>query len=216
MLPKARLHSKHPLAAAFGAFPSCGNTYSPSNRLSFQIITQSIQSFSKVSMQQAPPGSPHNTFLLTILAVGLGVLAVYLVLRCTFNVLREKLRNEIRKRFPAHEILKATLAANSFGVQSLGKWQVRGNGALLLLQNMLFFRMIVPHREVTIPLQAIQNVSLCNGFMGKATSRPLLRVDFSTPAGPDAAAFSIHEPELWLQAINNARQSVPANKDSSP
>ncbi|MBK9051763.1 MAG: hypothetical protein IPL78_12865 [Chloroflexi bacterium] len=43
------------------------------------------------------------------------------------------------------------LKANSFGLESAGVWQARGNGGLVLTGKELHFFMLIPNKEVRVP-----------------------------------------------------------------
>lgn len=139
-----------------------------------------------------------NQILLLIIA---GVLLQILLLFIVFNVLRRTLRRQLRQRFPPDSVRKATLAANCFGLKSKGPLQIRGNGALVLLEDELFFRMLAPPKELHIPLDHIRSLSYTKSFLGKGCVRPLLCVTFDTPHGQDAVAFALPNASEWKTAL---------------
>lgn len=140
--------------------------------------------------------------------LGLVVAIVLLVGGINMTVLtlvRRRMRRVVAGRFHRGAIRRQSLTANCFGIESLGRAQVRGNGALVLTGDELYFRMAVPSREIIIPLERITTVSLVRSHLGKTIFRPLLKVDYVTDNGPDAVAWAVREPERWKQAIDAGR-----------
>jgi hypothetical protein len=137
--------------------------------------------------------------LLIILVVGL--LGFLLVQRVILAVVRRVLRDDVRRRTQGREVIRQTFAANSFGLESLGARQIRGNGALILTREELVFIMAFPRRETSIPLDTIASVSLPRSHLGKTALRPLLHVAFRGPSGDDALGLAVKDPEGWKQAI---------------
>lgn len=60
-----------------------------------------------------------------------------------------RFRRRASRHFAGLELLRDE-DANSFGVESKGKWQVRGNGNLALTKHELLFAQWVPNRVVRI------------------------------------------------------------------
>jgi len=137
--------------------------------------------------------------LLIILTVGL--LAFLLVQRIILAVIRRVLRDDVRRRTQGREVIRQTFAANSFGLESLGARQIRGNGALILTREDLIFIMAFPRRETRVPLNTVTSVSLPRSHLGKTALRPLLRVAFQGPSGDDAIGLAVKDPEGWQQDI---------------
>ena len=68
------------------------------------------------------------------------------------------LRRRARRHFAGLALLRED-DANSFGVESGGAWQVRGNGTLGLSADELLFAQWVPNRVLRIPRSAIAEVT---------------------------------------------------------
>jgi hypothetical protein len=153
-----------------------------------------------------------NTALLAVLIVagvlllaGLIWLVAIFASRKALGELEKRLKPVIQARFAGREVLRAAYEANFFGLQSRGLAQVRGNGALVLLRDKLYFLQAVTKREITMPLADIEAVSLVKSHLGKRIGRPLLRVDFRAAAAADAVAWYVYDAAAWKSAIEEAR-----------
>jgi len=142
-----------------------------------------------------------NQVLLIAIFFACGLVLVFLVSRITLAILRRVMRREVAERTRGQRVVRQALTANFFGLQSLGRGQIRGNGALVLTTGELIFIMTFPRRVTEIPLDGITEVSLARRFLGKRAWRPLLQVDFTGTEGPDAAAWAVADPEGWRQAL---------------
>ncbi|GAB4263771.1 hypothetical protein [Deferrisoma sp.] len=92
-----------------------------------------------------------------------------------------------------------------FGVRSAGWRQVRGNGVLVVTDEALWFRRLVPARTWVIPLDRVRGVSTPKVFLGKTALRPLVAVEFLGEAGtPDAAAWAVRNPQALVRALEGA------------
>lgn len=143
-----------------------------------------------------------------IMLITAGVLLLIVVLRLLFAAVRASVVKDVCTRVDTSQAIKAAGFANFYGVLSKGMTQIRGNGSLVLLPDKLFFLQAVPRREVNIPLEKISELSTPSKFLGKLSLRPLLRVDFTTESGPDAAAFLVSGPTDWIAAIKTAQNKA--------
>ena len=92
--------------------------------------------------------------------------------------------------------------ANSFGVESAGPWQVRGNGNLALTEEELLFAQWVPNRVLGVPRAAILEVTTARGHLGKTMGRKLLKVVWTNEAGErDSIALWVDDLNGWLAAL---------------
>jgi hypothetical protein len=106
--------------------------------------------------------------------------------------------------------VERTSAAVSLGVSSAGRWQIRGNGQLVLARDRLVFLQLVPRRQVSIPIAAIVAVDTARTHLGKTVGRELLRVSWAAPAGEDTIALQVPDLSGWLTALREAtRRSQP-------
>lgn len=142
-------------------------------------------------------------------AVTGGVLALLTVLHIVFTLVRNRMRKAILERFRIEDIVRADPGANFFGQQSKGMGQIRGNGALVLTADELYFVLAVPRREFSIPVSKIVEVTTPRSFLGKSILRPLLCVAYETGGERDAIAWALRDVPGWQTAIENQRAARP-------
>jgi hypothetical protein len=93
--------------------------------------------------------------------------------------------------------------ANSFGVESGGVWQVRGNGNLALTEHELLFAQWVPDRLLRIPRSSILEVTTAGSHLGKTVRRDLLKIVWATDLGTqDSIALWVRDLAGWLEALD--------------
>lgn len=126
-----------------------------------------------------------------------GLLAV----RGMMQRLRARGRAEIDRRFPNGGVVLSETMAQSFGQQSQGAAQLRGNGALALTADELFFSMHVVSRELHIPLVSIAEVSLVRSHLGKTQGAQLLHVRYTLDGVEDAIAWRVPDAAAWKDRI---------------
>jgi len=146
-----------------------------------------------------------------LIAVGLslaGVICLLLFLKLVFGAIRRRLVSEVAARFSERDILKQSIGANFFGRESKGMGQVRGNGALVLTGQDLWFLLVVPRREISIPLRDVTAVGTKKSHLGKSVLRPLLHVQFRSDGRDDSIAWWVVDPDAWCTAIDHARSSL--------
>jgi hypothetical protein len=111
-------------------------------------------------------------------------------------------RRAHREHLQGLELLLEEPGANSLGVESAGRWQVRGNGNLALTEDELLFAQWVPKRLLRIPRRSILEVSKTGSHLGKRIGRPLLRVSWTAEDGTeDAIALWVRDPDRWIAAL---------------
>lgn len=115
----------------------------------------------------------------------------------TLRVLARSLEPRIAAEFPPEQIVLKDLQAVTFGLQSKGVFQGRGNGALVLTPNELWFSRAVPRLDVRILLDTITEVTTVRSHLGKTYFRDLLRVSFRTQDTTDAIAWYVTDLEAW-------------------
>jgi hypothetical protein len=92
--------------------------------------------------------------------------------------------------------------ANSFGVESGGLRQVRGNGNLALTKRELLFAQWVPNRLLRIPRSSIVEVTTTRSYLGKSLGRDLLKVAWTTELGErDSIALWVGDLDGWLEEL---------------
>lgn len=93
--------------------------------------------------------------------------------------------------------------ANSFGVESAGSWQVRGNGTLALTDDELLFAQWVPNRLLRIERRSIVEVTTTRSHLGKTIGRELLKVVWTTELGAqDSIALWVKDLDGWLEELS--------------
>ena len=113
------------------------------------------------------------------------------------------LRRRARKHFAGLELLRED-DANSFGVESAGPWQVRGNGTLALTGEELVFAQWVPDRVLRIPRSAIVQATTARSHLGKTVGKDLLKVIWAGElGGQDSVALWVRDLDGWLLALGS-------------
>lgn len=120
------------------------------------------------------------------------------------------LRNQFRQRFSElYPNAIFIMEVQSFGQQSLGMAQVRGNGTLALTSDTLHFQLWRPNRALAIPLNSITKLDVIRSFLGKTTFSNLLKIEFSNQDGQaDAIALRLNNLDDIKQQIEQAVQST--------
>ena len=141
--------------------------------------------------------------LLVVVVVGFVVIAALVlgILSYVFTKVKKRSQAVIDERFDKSDVVLADPMANFFGQQSKGLAQVRGNGALVLTKEKLWFRMVVPEKELEIPLACITMVKSDVWFLKKTKGRPLLIVEYDRGWGPDAGGWLVRDLESWMEAL---------------
>lgn len=115
-----------------------------------------------------------------------------------------KRSEKILGKFHEQDIILSSIGANYFGQESLGVKQIRGNGVLILTDYELFFEMLIPSREIRIPLKDITKIDNPKWHLKKTRNRPLLKVYFiNKNRKEDSAAWQVRELENWNDFLNN-------------
>ncbi len=125
--------------------------------------------------------------------------------RFTLQMIRGPLQARIDAVYAPAAIVRSDLRALSLGRESVGVWQVRGNGALVLTREQLHFFMFVPQKDLRIPISTISEISFTHGHLGKATPYKLLKVHFVADGVADSIAWYVPDPDGWQTAIETLR-----------
>jgi hypothetical protein len=136
--------------------------------------------------------------LLPLLA---GLLVMLAVARLSVGHLKGRVPERIKRKFAGKQVVRESVGANFFGQSSRGLGQIRGNGVLVLTPVELYFVMFVPRKELAIPLSDVTSVSTPRTHLGKTVGMRLLRVDFRSPSGEDAAAWAVRDVDEWSSAV---------------
>ena len=114
---------------------------------------------------------------------------------------------EVYAGYPEHTRILTSPMANCFGLKSGGMKHVRGNGILLLTSSELYFRMLLPKKEILVPLRSIISVETPGSFPGKTKGRKLLKIDFrNITGGTDSAAWLVDNLEKWVESIRESAE----------
>ena len=114
----------------------------------------------------------------------------------------QKLEEEVRSKFSGKTILMIDKFANFAGQESKGLGQVRGNGILVFVKDMIYFQMLTPKIELEIPREKITGFSRENSFLGKMKGIPLIKIDFRNKDGRvDSAGWWVKSPDEWEQVM---------------
>ena len=130
-----------------------------------------------------------------------GLATLFIILRSVMGAIRKKLEAHVEQKFDKREIVAASTGANFFGQQSKGGKQIRGNGALVLTKEFLYFFRAMPFKEFTLPIQSITEVTLPRSFAGKSIFSALLCIHYRAAGQQDAMAWAIKDPKQWKRAI---------------
>lgn len=139
-------------------------------------------------------------FIITV-SVIIGVSSLLALIRFIFSSIRKKMNTYIQTNFDQKDILGATTSANFLGKESQGGKQIRGNGALVLTKNEIYFFRALPFKEYSIPLNSVIKVSLPSSFNGKSVLSKLLSIQYKTSSGSETMAWALKNPESWKQTI---------------
>ena len=147
-----------------------------------------------------------NVTIIVLIAL-IPILTILILVSNLQKGLRGRSAQLIQHRFPVHQIRRQSPFANCFGITSKGMGQIRGNGPLVLTPDQLWFQLLVPQRELSIPLSTIQQVEIRSHHLRKTRFTPLLYVEYQTPTGSDSVAWQVEDPEAWkvdLEALRSA------------
>ena len=137
--------------------------------------------------------------------IALGVVAIVLALSVVAKLVLHLIKRPLETRIAAHygpdKIVIEDLAAMSFGLESRGVWQGRGNGGLVLTADYLHFFRFVPGADLRVPLGAITELTFTKSHLGKATIYDLLKVRFSLDGQADSIAWYLTDPKEWKTRI---------------
>jgi hypothetical protein len=114
-----------------------------------------------------------------------------------------KRSRKIIEKFAGANIIRIFSGANFFGQETLGVWQFRGNGVLILTTKELYFELWIPKsRECRIPLESIQKIETTKWHLKKSKNRTLLKIIFTNKKGEtDSAAWLVRDLQQWIDAI---------------
>lgn len=151
--------------------------------------------------------SPHmkrGTKMSVMMIVGLAVvgLLMLLVIPALVNKsIAPGLEKRIAKLYPADKVVLQDLKALSFGLESKGVTQSRGNGALVLTANEVHWFQFAPEIDIRIPRASITKVDTVTTHLGKSLGKDVLYVAFTVDGKPDSMAWNVMDLNAWLTAL---------------
>lgn len=112
-------------------------------------------------------------------------------------------RRRAKRHFEGLTLLREE-DANSFGVESAGGFQVRGNGTLALTKRELLFAQWLPNRLLRIRRASISEVTTTKSHIGKTIGMELLKVVWSADTGgQDSVALWVKDLDGWIEALRS-------------
>ena len=155
-------------------------------------------------------GGSGNSLIgvIAIVVVVIGLIALFSWLKKA----KQKQTETLKKRFSGKAILCQS-SANFFGQQSKGYKQSRGNGALIMTANELYFSLLIPANEITISIKDIQKIRAGKSFLGKSKFKALLIIDYIVDGNSDSVAWLVSDLPKWTDEINKLIVTDKIDKD---
>lgn len=138
-----------------------------------------------------------------VMAASLGLIALIVVLTRRM-VAKLTARNDelIAREFAGVAIERQSGMANFFGLESKGGRQVRGNGALVVTADRVWFQRIGAGEPIVIPRRDVKAAEVVSTHAGKTVGRPLLKLTFDDEhGGTDAVAWYVPDAEAWARDL---------------
>ena len=126
---------------------------------------------------------------------------LFFLLNSIFKRARRELFERLDSRFGIENLILYSTSANYFGRKSKGMMQVRGNGALALTEEGIFFQMAMPDEEFFINYSDILSADVRKSFLGKSVFKPLLHLELKSNGETDEVAWYVENPEEWVEKI---------------
>lgn len=154
---------------------------------------------------------PHRVIrmVLAIFAVAVLVLlmvVVGLALRHVMRDARRSSRYKLTTQFNEADILRSDVIAHCYGFESGRGEQYRGNGAVVLTADKLWYSKMDTDDVLEIPMSAIRDVDIALRFRGELGEGRLLIVTFEKNGRDDRIALFVEAPAEWRIAIMNLSQ----------
>jgi len=117
-------------------------------------------------------------------------------------VMRRIEARRIEKKFNLERVVLTSYGVNYFGLKSEKGGPARSSGALVLLNNGLYYRARLSRRELFIPAGAITSLRIVDSHKGKPLYQHAVSIVFLNNRGEeDSAVFRMPFPGQWLEAI---------------
>ena len=133
-----------------------------------------------------------------------GVIVLFIVVpKLVTQGMEPSLERRISRMYSSEQILLRDLKALTFGLESRGVRQGRGNGALVLTADELCWIRFVPETsDLRIPRENVTKVDTVKTHLGKTYGRDLLRVAFTNNGKPDSMAWYVSHLDAWLSKLS--------------
>jgi len=139
-----------------------------------------------------------------ILLVPVLIAVLIIIFKRISGNLKRRRAEELFQNYHKDRIIYFSREVNFFGRKSEGKFSIRGNGSLILTPDQLHFKKWIPHEDLIIPLNQIENVEKVNSFLGKSKNRPLLKIEFKNNQGEnDSAAWLLENMHSWENVLKD-------------
>lgn len=139
------------------------------------------------------------TLVLILGVVGVALFAMLVVIPpLVHRSLAPALRARVAASYPESALVLEDLRAVTFGLESKGVTQARGNGALVLTDRELHFFQFLPARDLRIPCESIVEVKTTRSHLGKSIGRDLLFVAFEVDGRRDSVAWYVTDVAAWV------------------
>lgn len=99
------------------------------------------------------------------------------------------------------KILIKDTKAVYFGLKSLGRGQIRGNGVAVLTVRKIYFSRYFPEKHISIPLEQIDKIETAQGYLGKNVYMKTLKLTF----GNEELSFYVNDMKDWLEQFDKAQ-----------
>ena len=111
----------------------------------------------------------------------------------------------VSERFVKSRIIAKEIFGANLQFQRSLDYQLQGNGALVLTPDMLWFSLLLPDKQIEMPLQNIRAVEAHNRQRRRP---PLLAVTFvdAAAANEDQVIFALKDPQSWKKIIDETIQ----------
>jgi len=141
-------------------------------------------------------------WLLIACLVAMALVIFLLVPALVHRAAAPVLEKRIAQVYPADRIVFQDRKASSFGLESRGVTQARGNGALVLTATSLHWFQLVPEWDLGIPLANVAKAGKTKWHLGKSIGRDVLHVAFTLDGRADSMAWYVTDLEAWLSKLS--------------
>ena len=143
-----------------------------------------------------------------VMAWIVSAISLFLCVGILIKYIERKQAYQVLQKFAGQKIYGISSNVNFFGQESLGMLQARGKGILVLAEKELFFSMLAPKKEFSIPFEKMLGIETPKSYLGKTKGKALLQVNFENAEGKkDSMAWLVGKLSLWQQALDKIVQN---------